>query len=123
MAERRTDRGVEMRSLVTPGRIVTLVIVLLFSMVTYLAGRTWDKNSVDLTNAQASIAKVEREKLDISRYEKDCEINRIAHESKADKEDMRRIDRRLTMILDVMIDPTKKEQFKAEHKTMKAKTN
>ena len=123
MAERRIDKGVEMRSLVTPGRIVTLVIVVLFSMVTYLAGRTWDKNSVDVTDAKVAIAKIEKEKLDISRYEKDCEVNRQTHESKADKEDMRRIDRRLTMILDVMIDPAKREQFKAEHKAMKARGN
>lgn len=117
--ERKEDKGAEMRRLITPGKIITLVIFLLFSMVTYLAGRTWDKASIDLSTVQAAVIKIEKDKLDITRYERDCEINRQAHESKADKEDMKRIDRRLTMILDVMIDPSKKEQIRAEAKSMK----
>ena len=112
----------ELRKLITPARIVTLVICLLFSSTTYLVGRSWDKSSADLTNAQASIASLEKEKLDVSRYEKDCELNRLAHENKANKEDMQRIDRRLTMILDVMIDPTKKEQYRAEQRAMKERS-
>jgi hypothetical protein len=121
MTERREDKGREMRNLITPARIVTVVITILFMTVTYLAGRTWDKASVDLSTVQASVVKIEREKLDITRYEKECEINRLQHDAKAEKEDMKRIDRRLTMILDVMIDPTKREQFKAEHKAMKGR--
>jgi hypothetical protein len=121
MTERREDKGREMRNLITPARIVTVVITILFMTVTYLAGRTWDKASVDLSTVQASVVKIEREKLDITRYEQECEINRLQHDAKAEKEDMKRIDRRLTMILDVMIDPTKREQFKAEHKAMEGR--
>jgi len=120
---RREDKGIEMRTLITPARIVTVVIFLLFSTTTYLAGRTWDKTSSDTAANTADIVRIDKDKLDVSRYERDCETNRIDHEGKANKEDLQRIDRRLTMILDVMIDPSKKEQIRKQQKAMKARGN
>lgn len=113
--DRQSNLGKEMRALVTPTRIVTVIIVLLFSLVTYFAGRTWDKTSMDLGEVQSAVHSLKNTKLDTARYEKECEVSRIEIAKKASQEDMKRVDRRLTQILDVLIDPSKKEQIKAEY--------
>lgn len=71
MAERKQDMGREMRAFITPVRVVSVVIFILFSLLTYFAGRTWDKASVDMSAVQASVARLQNEKLDVARYEKD----------------------------------------------------
>ena len=114
MSERKEDKGREMRALVTPARIISITVFVLVTLLSYFAGRTWDKTTVDLSKVQADVVELKNQKLDIVRYEKECETNRQILESKASSEDLKRIDHRLTMILDVMIDPAKKEIIKAE---------
>lgn len=122
MSERKEDNGREMRALVTPGRIISITVFVLVTLLSYFAGRTWDKTTVDLSKVQADVVDLKNQKLDIARYEKECETHRLILESKASSEDLRRIDHRLTMILDVMIDPSKKEMIKAERFKEKNKT-
>ena len=112
--DRQFNFGKDMRALVTPARILAIIIALLFMFVTYLAGRTWDKATVDLTSVQAAVHNLQNNKLDIARYDRDCEISRIEMAKKATQEDMKRVDRRLTQILDVLINPGSKEQIRAE---------
>lgn len=114
MSERKEDKGREMRALVTPARIISVTVFVLVTLLSYFAGRTWDKTTVDLSKVQADVVELKNQKLDIARYEKECETYRQILENKASSEDLKRIDHRLTMILDVMIDPSKKEMIKAE---------
>lgn len=114
MSERKEDKGREMRALVTPARIISITVFVLVTLLSYFAGRTWDKTTVDLSRVQADVVELKNQKLDIARYEKECETHRQILENKASSEDLKRIDHRLTMILDVMIDPSKKEMIKAE---------
>ena len=114
MSERKEDKGREMRALVTPARIISITVFVLVTLLSYFAGRTWDKTTVDLSKVQADVVELKNQKLDTARYEKECETSRQILESKASSEDLKRIDYRLSMILDVMIDPSKKEMIKAE---------
>jgi hypothetical protein len=100
--------------MVTPARVVYAVIFILFSLTCWLGGRTWDKQSLDLVSVQTAVVELKLTKLDAEQYKKDCELNRIALAEKATKEDMKRVDKRLTQILDLMLDPSKKEKIRAE---------
>jgi hypothetical protein len=113
VSERKEDKGREMRALVTPARIISIAVFVLFSLLSYFAGRTWDQATIDLSKVQADVSELKQRKLDTAKYDHDCEVVRQSMENKASTEDLKRIDQRLTMILDVMIDPAKKDAIRA----------
>lgn len=121
MSERKEDKGREMRALVTPARIISIAMFVLFSLLSYFAGRTWDQATIDLSKVQADVSELKQHKLDVDKYERDCAAIRQSMESKASTDDLKRIDQRLTMILDVMIDPAKKDAIRAARVKEKSK--
>ncbi len=121
MSERKEDKGRDMRALVTPARIISIAVFVLFSLLSYFAGRTWDQATIDLSKVQADVSELKQHKLDADKYERDCVAIRQSMESKASTDDLKRIDQRLTMILDVMIDPAKKDAIRAARVREKSK--
>lgn len=121
MSERKEDKGRDMRALVTPARIISIAMFVLFSLLSYFAGRTWDQATIDLSKVQADVSELKQHKLDVDKYERDCAAIRQSMESKASTDDLKRIDQRLTMILDVMIDPAKKDAIRAARVREKSK--
>ncbi len=121
MSERKEDKGRDMRALVTPARIISIAVFVLFSLLSYFAGRTWDQATIDLSKVQADVSELKQHKLDADKYERDCVAIRQSMESKASTDDLERIDQRLTMILDVMIDPAKKDAIRAARVREKSK--
>ena len=68
VSERKEDKGREMRALVTPARIISIAVFVLFSLLSYFAGRTWDQATIDLSKVQADVSELKQRKLDIDTY-------------------------------------------------------
>jgi hypothetical protein len=108
-----------LKKLTTPEKIVATVIFVLFSLVCFYTGDFFSVSKGNDREAQASIAKLDRDKVDKSVFEKQCDLTRAEIEKKADKDKVDIVQRRLDQIIGIMLDPQKKESVRAELKAEK----
>jgi hypothetical protein len=116
------SRGKRMlKRLTTPEKIVSVVILVLFSMVCFYTGDFFSASKGNDRDLQAAVIKLDKEKLDKSVFDKQCDIIRTDIDRKADRDKVDIVQRRLDQIIGIMLDPTKKEAVRAELKAEKTR--
>lgn len=74
-----------LRNLTRPAKVIAIVIAVLFAILGFFAKETYFKITGSNADAMASIARLERDKLDKAEYVKDCAVNKAEHEKKIDR--------------------------------------
>lgn len=104
----------ELKKLTKPAKIVAIIIAVLFATAGFLVRDTYFRITGSTSDAQAAIARLEKTKLDVVVFERQCDINRVELDKKADKDKVEVIQRRLDQILGILLDPSKKEAVREQ---------
>lgn len=109
-----------LRGLTTPIKIVSAVIFVLFGLTTFFAGHSFNSLISGNEDAQAEIVRLDRDKLDKTVFERQCDLTRYELSQKADRDKVEVVQRRLDQIIAIMLDPAKKEAVRAQIQAEKA---
>jgi len=104
----------DLKKLATPTKIITVAFTVLFILTSFFAGHFFNRVSVNGTELQAAVLKLNNEKLDVKIYEKQCDVVRGELDKKADKSEIAIAQKRLDQILAIMLDPSKKEAVRSQ---------
>lgn len=104
----------ELRKLATPTKIITVAFTLLFVLTSFFAGHFFNRVSNNDSDLQVAVIKLNKEKVDVSAFEKQCDLNRAELDKKADKDKVDIVQKRLDQIIGIMLDPSKKDQIRAQ---------
>ena len=104
----------ELRALTKPVKIIAIAFTLLLALTAFFGGNFFDRMTSSNLDAQAAIAKLQKDKLDVAAFERQCDITRAEIDKKADREKVDIVQRRLDQIIGIMLDPTKTEAVRAE---------
>jgi hypothetical protein len=104
----------ELRTLTKPVKVIGAVLVIMLSLLTFLAGNFFDRFYATDTNLQIAVADLKEKKVDKITFEKQCDLTRIELDKKANLEKVDVVQKRLDQIIGIMLDPSKKESVRAE---------
>ena len=104
----------ELRTLTKPVKVIGTVLVIMLSLLTFLAGNFFDRFYATDINLQAAVSQLQKSKVEISTFEKQCDLTRIELDKKANVEKVDVVQKRLDQIIGIMLDPSKKEAVRTE---------